>query len=268
MILIDAGLAPPTRKPDMPLIEISVHGTLHQLRMARPPVNALNPELCDALAQAIADAVASGAGGIVLAGGVKVFSAGLDVPFLLSLGADRDALMQAWAAFFRAARALAACPVPVVAAMAGHAPAGGCVLALCCDYRVLAEGPFRIGLNETQVGLVAPEGIQALLARVVGPHRAERLLVAGHMPDAGQALSIGLVDELAAAEEVERRAHAWLETLIQLPREPMLQTRAIARRDVIAALAPERINLDRFVTAWTHPDTQAGLRAMLARIGK
>ena len=107
MILIDAGLAPPTRKPDMPLIETSVHGTLHQLRMTRPPVNALNPELCDALAQAIADAVASGAGGIVLAGGVKVFSAGLDVPFLLSLGADRDALMQAWEAFFRAARALA-----------------------------------------------------------------------------------------------------------------------------------------------------------------
>ena len=67
--------------------------------------------------------------------------------------------------FFQAARALAACPVPVVAALAGHSPAGGCVLALCCDYRIMADGPFRIGLNETQVGLVAPDGIQTLMAR-------------------------------------------------------------------------------------------------------
>jgi len=252
----------------MPLVERSIHGAIQQLRMARAPVNALDPGLCQAITDALRSAVADGARGIVLAGGAKVFSAGLDVPYLLSLEADRSALLQAWEAFFETARTLAACPVPVIAAMAGHAPAGGCVLALCCDYRVLAEGPFRIGLNETQVGLVAPEGIQALLARVVGPHRAERLLVAGHMPDAQEALSIGLVDELAAAEEVERRAQAWLAALTQLPREPMLQTRAIARRDVVAALAPERIDLERFVTAWTHPDTQAGLRAMLARIGK
>ncbi|MCC7095706.1 MAG: enoyl-CoA hydratase/isomerase family protein [Thermomonas sp.] len=252
----------------MSLVERSIHGAIQQLRMARAPVNALDPGLCQAITDALRSAVADGARGIVLAGGAKVFSAGLDVPYLLSLEADRNALLQAWEAFFETARTLAACPVPVIAAMAGHAPAGGCVLALCCDYRVLAEGPFRIGLNETQVGLVAPEGIQALLARVVGPHRAERLLVAGHMPDAQEALSIGLVDELAAAEEVERRAQAWLAALTQLPREPMLQTRAIARRDVVAALAPERIDLDRFVTAWTHPDTQAGLRAMLARIGK
>lgn len=250
------------------LIETSVHGDIHQIRMTRAPVNALNPPLCAALTTALHSALAQGARGIVLAGGPKVFTAGLDVPYLLSLGADETALLQAWESFFEAARALATCPVPVVAAMAGHAPAGGCVLALCCDYRIFTEGPFRIGLNETQVGLVAPEGIQALLARVVGPHRAERLLVAGHMPEAPQALAIGLVDELAAAEEVEQRARAWLGELLQLPREPMLETRAIARRDVVDALAPERIGLSGFITAWSRPDTQAGLKAMLARIGK
>ncbi len=252
----------------MPLIETTVHGSIHQIRMTRPPVNALDPQLCAAVTAALHEAIAANARGIVFAGGAKVFSAGLDVPYLLSLGEDRAALTQAWEAFFKTARTLAACQVPVVAAMAGHAPAGGCVLALCCDYRILAEGPFRIGLNETQVGLVAPEGIQALLARVVGPHRAERLLVAGKMPEAQEALDIGLVDELAASEEVELRARAWLESLLALPPTPMLETRAIARRDVIAALAPERIELEGFVSGWTRPDTQAGLRAMLARIGK
>ena len=250
------------------MIETSVHGLVHQIRLARPPVNALNPELCDGIIAALQQAIAGGAQGIVLAGGQKVFSAGLDVPHLLSLGEDHAALTDAWTRFFRAAQALAESPVPLVAAMAGHAPAGGCVLALCCDYRVMAEGPFRIGLNETQVGLVAPDGIQALMARVVGPHRAERLLVAGAMVESAEALRIGLVDELAAIDAVETRARLWLEDLLQLPREPMLATRRIARRDILGALAPERIDLPSFVGRWTHPDTQAGLRAMLARIGK
>ena len=252
----------------MSLIETTVHGLVHELRLARPPVNALDPALCRALVDGIADAVASGAQGIVLAGNQKVFSAGLDVPYLLTLGDDRDALLAAWTGFFEAARALADSPVPVVAAMAGHAPAGGCVLALCCDYRIMADGPFRIGLNETQVGLVAPDGIQALMARVVGPHRAERLLVAGAMVEAADALRIGLVDELTGIDAVETRARVWLEDLLRLPREPMLLTRRIARRDVVAALAPDRIDLPRFVAQWAHPDTQAALRAMLARIGK
>jgi enoyl-CoA hydratase/carnithine racemase len=251
-----------------PLVETIVHGHVTELRLARPPVNALNPELCLAITESLRAAVADGARGIVLVGGPKVFSAGLDVPYLLSLGTDQAALLQAWTAFFDAARALAGCPVPVVAAMAGHAPAGGCVLALCCDYRILADGPYRIGLNETQVGLVAPEGIQALMARVVGAHRAERLLVAGAMVDAAQALHIGLVDEVTGIDDVATRARVWLDELLHLPQKPMLQTRSIARAGVVDCLDDRRIHLQAFVAGWMEPETQAALRAMLARIGK
>lgn len=255
------------------LVERIEHGPIRELKLARAPVNALDPALCAELSAAIADAIRDDVQGLVLSGGPKVFSAGLDVPYLLSLGDDRAALTAAWESFFDAARALAGCPVPVVAAIAGHAPAGGCVLALCCDYRVMARSPvstspFRIGLNETQVGLVAPEGIQHLLRRVVGLHRAERLLVAGELVEAERALAIGLVDELTDIDEVAIRARVWLEGLLALPRQPVLQTRAIARTDVIAALAPERIQLGRFIDAWSAPDTQAGLRALIARLGK
>lgn len=250
------------------LVDVIEHGPIRELRLARAPVNALDPELCRALADALASAVADGAQALVLSGGPKVFSAGLDVPFLLSLGEERHALAAAWEGFFVAARALAQSPVPVVAAIAGHAPAGGCVLALCCDYRVMASGPYRIGLNETQVGLVAPEGIQHLMRRVVGPYRAERLLVAGELVDAQTALAIGLVDELTDIDHVAQRARAWLEPLLQLPRAPMLQTRAIARADLIDALRPERIRLETFLDAWSAPDTQAGLRALVAKLGK
>jgi enoyl-CoA hydratase/carnithine racemase len=249
------------------LIERHDHGEILELRLARPPVNALDPRLCEALRDALESAVADGAPGLVLSGGPGVFSAGLDVPYLLSLP-DRASLEAAWTGFFDAARALAASPVPVVAAIGGHAPAGGCVLALCCDYRVMALGPYRIGLNESQVGLAVPEGAQHLMRRVVGPHRAERLLVSGEMVEAERALAIALVDELAAVEQVTARAVAWLRDLLALPRRPVLRTRGIARADLVAALHPDRLQLGAFLDAWEEPDTQAGLRAMLARIGK
>jgi enoyl-CoA hydratase/carnithine racemase len=248
-------------------------GDIVELRLSRPPVNALDPELCRALPDGIAQAVADGARALVVSGNPKVFSAGLDVPHLLSLGEDRPALMSAWGAFFDVARTLANSPVPVVAALTGHAPAGGCVLALCCDYRVMARSddpakPFRIGLNETQVGLVAPAGIQQLMDRTVGKHRAGVLLATGELVDAERALAIGLVDEVVPADQVVARSIAWLQALLKLPRQPVLQTRAIARADLIAAMSVENMRLDRFIAAWTEPDTQAGLKALVARLGR
>jgi enoyl-CoA hydratase/carnithine racemase len=243
------------------------------LRMARPPVNALNPELCRDLIAALEAASNDDVGGVVLAGNPKIFSAGLDVPYLLSLGDDRRALLEAWQAFFGVARLIAGFRVPVVAAITGHSPAGGCVLALCCDYRVMAHSadparPLQIGLNETQVGLSVPEGIQRLMRRIVGDYRAERLLIAGTMLSAERAHDLGLVDELVVAGDVVPRAVAWLEALLKLPRQPMLQTRAIAREAVIDALSPGNVSLERFIDGWSQPDTQAALKALVAKLGK
>jgi len=164
--------------------------------------------------------------------------------------------------------------IPVVAALTGHAPAGGCVLALCCDYRVMARSadpakPYVIGLNEVQVGLVAPEGIQRLMRRVVGRHRAGVLLTGGQLVSAERALEIGLVDELAdGAPQVVERAIGWLQAQLKLPPQPMLQTRAIARADLHEAMQAEHIQLERFVEAWFSPDAQGALQALAARLGK
>ena len=255
------------------LIETRDFGAIRCLQLARPPVNALDPELCRALIAALEGAFSDGVLGVVLAGSPKIFSAGLDVPYLLSLGDDRRAVLECWQAFFGAARLLAESRVPVVAALTGHAPAGGCVLALCCDYRVMARSldpakPFAIGLNETQVGLVVPEGIQRLMRRLVGDYRAERLLVAGEMVAAERALEIGLVDDLVDIDHVIPRAVTWLEALLKLPHQPMLQTRAISRQAVGEALSPDFIRLETFVQQWWEPDTQAALHALVAKLRK
>src|SRR4051794_7361477 len=154
-------------------IAITDYGTVRELRLDRPPANALAPDLIAALAEAVAAAPGAGARAIVLSGRPGRFSAGLDVPLLLTL--DRPALADLWHDFYRLLLALAASPIPIAAALTGHAPAGGTVLALYCDWRVMAEGDWRLGLNEVQVGLALPPVIFAALRRQVGPRQAERL---------------------------------------------------------------------------------------------
>ena len=106
------------------------------------------------------------------------------------------------------------------------------------------------------------------MRRVVGEHRAERLLVAGDMLTAERAFDIGLVDELVDVDHVVPRAVAWLEALLELPQQPMLKTRAIAREPVVEALSPEVIDLERVVEQWWEPETQAALNALVAKLKK
>ena len=249
----------------MTVLDIIRHDDIHELRLARPPVNALDPELVSALRSAVLSAPDQGARGILISGHPGMFSAGLDVPTLLQL--DRAAMGSFWSEFVGLCEALGRSSIPIVAAITGHSPAGGAVLSLYCDYRVMARGPFRIGLNEVQVGLVVPEVIQAAMRRLLGAHRAERLMVAGAMIDAEEALRVGLVDELIEAELVVGRAIGWLQDLLRLPSQAMSETRRIARADLHAGFdAIASISSDVFAERWFCDEAQGVLNAMVAKL--
>jgi len=240
-----------------------------ELRLARPPVNALNPELVAALDQALREHMEPNSGAIVISGQPGMFSAGLDVPALLQL--DRDGMRSFWKSLFDLLERIARSPVPVVSALTGHSPAGGTVIALFCDYRVAAQSAgdktFRMGLNEVQVGLVVPPVIQRALARLIGPYAAERHLVAGDMIAMESAHSLGLVDELVPAAEVTDRAVAWSRSLLALPQHSMRATRRLCRAD-LAALFDDRdgLDIDGFVDGWFAEATQATLKQLVARL--
>jgi Delta3-Delta2-enoyl-CoA isomerase len=249
------------------MLNLVKHDAVTEIQLARPPVNALNLELLRALQAALTDAVKDGARGIVLSGTQGMFSAGVDVPALLTR--DRAGVREYWREFFLTCAALAHSPVPVAAAITGHSPAGGAVLSLFCDYRIMAQGAYRIGLNEVQVGLVAPDCIQMALRRVVGAYRAERLLVSGALIDAEQALACGFVDELTGVDQVTTRALHWLGEMLALPAHAMLATRQIARADLTHAYADvDALPIDAFVDAFFHPQTQATLQQLVARLKK
>ena len=247
------------------MLDLIRHDALLELRMARPPVNALDAGLIRALREAVENAPGDGARGVILSGRAGLFSGGLDVPSLMQH--DRAQMTQVWRDFFGLLGALACSPIPTVAAIGGHSPAGGAVLSIFCDYRVMARGEFRIGLNEVQVGLTVPDCIQAALRRLVGTYRAERLMVAGAMIDAEQALAVGMVDELADVDHVAVRAQAWLNEILALPPVAMARTRALARADLTALFDDaEKLGVEEFVDGWFGEESQRVLQALVAKL--
>jgi Delta3-Delta2-enoyl-CoA isomerase len=243
------------------------HGPIRELRLNRPPANALSRELIGALREAIEAAPTNGARALVLSGTPGRFSGGLDVPLLLSY--DRATIAELWREFYALLKALAASPIPIAAAITGHAPAGGTVLPIFCDARIMAEGDFKIGLNEVQVGLLLPPVILATLRRLVGPRQAERLAVSGALISPQEALAVGLVDELAPIEKVIDRALRWCQSLLALPSEAMSATRREARADLVAYFERNTdAELQGVAESWWAPETQSTLRALTAKLGK
>ncbi len=243
------------------------HGDVLELRLARPPANALSPELIAALLENLRSTFSDGTGAVVLSGAPGMFSAGLDVPHLLTL--DRDAIHSAWSDFYRLMATLATSPVPVAAAITGHSPAGGAVMTLFCDYRVMAAGDFKIGLNEVQVGIPLPRMIHRALKRVVGQRQSERMAMGGLMLGADEALRIGLVDELVDPAEVIARAVDWAQGILGLPSNAMSSTRAFARAELgeLFELAGEE-EIEDVVEVWFSAETQAALRALVERLAQ
>jgi enoyl-CoA hydratase/carnithine racemase len=243
------------------------HGPVRELRLNRPPVNALSPDLIVALGQAVRAAPGDRVRALILSGSPGRFSGGLDVPLLLTL--DRTAIAALWQDFYALLRALAASPIPIAAAITGHAPAGGTVLPLFCDWRVLADGDWKMGFNEVQVGLPLPPVILSALKIRVGSQRAERLAVGGILALPEEAVRLGLADEVVPAGRAVERAIEWCQGLLALPPEAMGSTRRRARADIVG-LFDHNLDreLDQVNASWWSDEAQTVLHALVERLAK
>ena len=249
------------------MLEVHDHGAVREIRLDRPPANALNGELVTTLADALETAGAE-TGAVIVSATGRMFCAGLDVPELLQLDRPRFAML--WRDFIGLMQTIATLPVPVVFAMQGHAVAGGLLLALFGDYRIMPRGPFKTGLNEVRVGLVAPGPVQGALVRLVGPHRAERMLVGGEVLTAEQAGAIGMIDELAdTPADVLPAALAWCERHLALPQHAVALSRRMARADLHRMFEAYDAREDEtWLDLWFSEPTQATLNALAASLGK
>lgn len=248
-------------------IRLQRDGAIATLRLDKPHGNAIDPDLVRELT-AVGREMAQDEGvrGVMLASAhSKVFCPGLDIPTLLEF--DRATLTDFMRSFARALWGLYGLEKPTVAALAGHAVAGGCVLAMTADWRVLRRGA-RIGLNEVKVGVPLPWSVALLLHDRV-PNRAHSAvaLLGRNFQDEG-ATEAGLADELAAdAASTEAQARERLAEFVDKDVSAFAATKRYLRRDALARMqAEEDTRVDDFVNCWFSPSAQARLREVAARL--
>lgn len=225
-----------------------------------PGRNALGSTLMQALLDALERAAPAPA---LLRGAGGAFSAGLDIREVASL--DRDGMAAFLDRLERLVVALYTYPGPVVAAVEGHAIAGGAVLALCCDHAVATTDPrARIGLNEVAIGLRFPPATLQVIRHRLPPHHQPAILLGAALHAPQQALRLGLVDELA--DDPVAVARQRLAALAAHPPRAYAATKADLRAGVGDVDAAQRARfLAEVLPAWTHPDVRATLTAVLSR---
>ena len=204
---------------------------------------------------------------MVLTGTGAVFSAGVDLRRLTEGGPDYvEAFLPVLGkAFFEAFTF----PKPLVAAVNGHAIAGGCVLACACDYRIMADGGGRIGTPELSVGVPFPVMALEILRLTVPAHRLQALIYRGLTCTPAEAAANGLIDETAAPEAVVDRAVEVAARLGALPPASFALTKRVIREPTRNRVLELRSVDEAVAEAWTSPRVLDAVRAYVDRtLGK
>lgn len=203
------------------------------VQLDRGKANVLNQTMIDELRQLIQDAEQDDAiGGIVLTGKPHFFSGGVDL--LEVYYYDQEGIRNFWGSFLQLATEMLAFSKPLVASITGHSPAGGCILACACDYRVMAQGDkYQIGLNEMAVGIAPRASILHLYAFWIGQRKAYQYLLEGYLMNGEEALALGLVDELVPLDQTLERAEAKIQHYLKLPTQAFRQTKLSLKSELV-----------------------------------
>jgi enoyl-CoA hydratase/carnithine racemase len=201
----------------MGMISVEKRGKVSLVWLDRSVTNAINMDCVKELSAVIEslgnDPEVQGA--VLSSSSANFFSIGFDIPELYDL--SREEFGAFYGAVNQMCLDLYALPKPTVAAITGHAIAGGCILALCCDYRFIAKGRKLIGLNEVKLGVPVPYPADRILRELVGMRPAREIMEAGEFYGPEQALELGLVDRVLPLERVVEEAVEMADELGALP---------------------------------------------------
>ena len=165
-------------------------------------------------------------------------------------------------------RALFVFPKPIVAACNGHAIAGGCVIVLACDVRLMAQGTGKIGVAELLVGVPFPSAALETVRFVVPQNRLQQLVYSGRTLEPDEALASGFVDEVVAPADLQTRAQTIARQLAAIPAESFRLTKRYLRADALARMDAGKDNDAAALEIWSSAQTHARIRDYLARTVK
>jgi len=235
-------------------------GNIVRLSLASGRGNPLTPALVDALGAQIRSMSGNPPRAIVLdGGGAPIFSGGFSLPHIARW--DRAQIRGFFRAFMQCVYGLMELPCPVVAGMSGHAIAGGFILSLAADFRIVGDSRLKFGLSEVDLGVAVPAGTLALLSARVGHASALRLAAGGLLIIPQEARQIGFADELAI--EPEERAISLARRLSAKPGNGVGVTSRLFNRPLVSAMrAAEAEGEEVFLDTWFSDEAQATLHAL------
>lgn len=249
-------------------INASLDEGIFTAKLHRGKVNAINIEMVSELLTVI-EYVGSQEKieALVLTGHPGIFTAGLDLKSLLLM--DQDGIENFWRSFHQLILNLVNLDKPVVTAISGHSPAGGCVLAICSDFRFMADGNYLIGLNELAVGIPVPALIYELMAVWVGRRYAYQNLMTSKMLSPAEALDQGLVDAVVPLDELGVKVKDNLSQIKRLAPKQWSMTKRNFRKHLEPVLTMTFEDVfSQSLQNWWDPETRAILETVVASLGR
>ena len=249
------------------MIELGRQDGIVVMRLAHGSANALDLELISAIVERFRALDEASVDAVVLTGKERMFSAGVDLNRLVGGGADYvraflPALHLLYDTVFNFRR-------PVVAAINGHAIAGGCILACCADRRIAAESAGRIGVTELLVGVPFPAMAFEVMRFATAPEHFSAVMFNGVTFPPQQALERGLIDEIVPADALLRSALAAARQLASLPTRTFELTKQQMRQPVADRMSSHgRRNDTAAEEIWTAPETLERVRVYTERMLK
>jgi enoyl-CoA hydratase len=246
-------------------VDLETSADVAILRLAAGKANAMSQEFLARLNQLLDRLAASPARAAVIIGTGKAFSAGLDLPSLIALSREamRAFIVEFEATMLRVFRL----ERPLVAAVNGHAIAGGCVLALQADARVAAAGGAKIGLNETSLGIGLPAVVLETLRCQVPPASLVPIALEGRLFSVDEAKAVGLIDEVVDPAALEARAIERARALGAVGSSAFAQVKAGLRRAALETIERRRAEeTELWLDSWFSAEAHGRLRQTVARL--
>jgi enoyl-CoA hydratase/carnithine racemase len=248
------------------MISIDYHEKVVLARLNRNVTNALSPSCIRELDEVLQSVENDpGVHGLVLgSSNEKFFSIGFDIPELFNL--NRNDFRDFFRRFNQVCMNLYTLPKPTVAAITGHAVAGGCILALCCDYRFIAQGRKLMGLNEIKLGVPVPYLADRILHSLAGAGHARKIMESGEFYAAEETLGMGVTDEVLAVETVLKRAIEQAGNLGSLPESAyaaIKKNRVEVTAAEVRAREPDKER--HFIECWYSEETRRRLKEAMEK---
>lgn len=252
-------------------VTIEKHDSFAVATIKREPVNSMNLALWQQLNAALAEVEEDPKmRGLIFRSGLDkdVFTAGNDLFELYAPKSSESQYKDFWVAQTSFFANLYQSRLATIALIRGACPAGGCALALCCDYRVMTDFG-NIGLNEVAIGIPVPKYWSLLMERTIGQRAAETLLLKGLMPSAEKALSLGLVDELAGKESLDETGLNAMKAMLSVADSGRVATKRHLRASFAKAWGDFAEEEAKY--GWkliSHPKVVGAIEATLAKLAK